>query len=826
MEKEFWNHLDCQEYCRDNNLAYFKRDLSIRCNKKCIASTYESIFNKIQNGSNNYYESWRSDQFMKLYIDYDKKENKETHLDDTSDLSHKNDLYNIISEIRKIIPEITDVSILKTIPDVTKKSYHIIFDGIYFENYNVIRDFMMDKIKPRFTELFDKKIIDTKVYGNLCFRSLLCTKFGQDRKLMLLKTEPFMTELREDFVTDITVDLFKKTCLTFVPDYCIKHSYIKREQTHEEEQQNDNGDIYTDKEVLKKYLDILDADRYTDYNKWIKIGFILYSISIDNKDLWHYFSAKWEGYSKDATEQKWMSFNSSSDYIYTIHSLMYIARIDNITDYNEITKDIPDNDIRFLEITDNVLSNFVYRLYGDTFVCSNPEKKEWYYFNGIRWVLDNKNSKLRTLLFTEVYNKIENYRKELIEQKVHENIIKKYKAISSKLGSGKELNCIEYVFYNPDFYKIINQNKHLVGFDNGVYDLKTFQFRKSVPTDYITLTTGYNYQFFDNESELYKKISTIISQILPKQDVREFTLKSLSSCLDGETRYEYFYIWSGKHNSGANGKTTIMTLMEYALGDYAVTVAPTLFTTKRESANNANSALVSIFGKRLVITSEPEANEKIQVSTMKSLTGGDTISTRELNSRQMTFKPTSKFFMLCNIIPSLSSIDGGTIRRLKITEYVSKFVDDPREKDPNNPNELYEFKLDHSLKTNLPKFKECFMCLLIEYYKLYDSTGLDPPEDVIKVTRKYEDDNNHIKTYVDENLVKTEIREEFVSKNDLKDAFKLDKNMLYTFKKFSTFSSSLLQILSVDFEKDTKGNERLPGYKFKKGEQETCIDSD
>ena len=36
--------------------------------------------------------------------------------------------------------------------------------------------------------------------------------------------------------------------------------------------------------MVKKYLDILDADRYTDRNKWLNIGYILYSLSQNKTD--------------------------------------------------------------------------------------------------------------------------------------------------------------------------------------------------------------------------------------------------------------------------------------------------------------------------------------------------------------------------------------------------------------------------------------------------------------------------------------------------------------------------------------------------------------
>jgi hypothetical protein len=48
---------------------------------------------------------------------------------------------------------------------------------------------------------------------------------------------------------------------------------------------------------------------------------------------------------------------------------------------------------------------------------------------------------------------------------------------------------------------VFDQNKLLLGYNNGVYDLSTFQFRKSTFDDYITMTTGFDYdENFDPET--------------------------------------------------------------------------------------------------------------------------------------------------------------------------------------------------------------------------------------------------------------------------------------------------------------------------------------
>ena len=141
---EFTKVPECIDYCKEKNLSFFRRDLNDKFAKIMVADTFENIYNKIMTTSNHWYESWNGKQSMKLYIDYDKKiESEPENLKDkvkklkneqnNTGISHKNDILNIINLIRQIIPTISGVYILKSIPDTTKKSYHIIFDGIHFQ---------------------------------------------------------------------------------------------------------------------------------------------------------------------------------------------------------------------------------------------------------------------------------------------------------------------------------------------------------------------------------------------------------------------------------------------------------------------------------------------------------------------------------------------------------------------------------------------------------------------------------------------------------------------------------------------------------------------
>jgi P4 family phage/plasmid primase-like protien len=817
---------ECFEYSKSKNIACWQRDINDSGAKILLADSYENIFNNIKNDRNHYYEYWSSTQPIKLFIDYDRKSElidptNQTQIIDEEN-NYKQDISNIIYTIKSLIPTITNVYILKSVPNFKKKSYHIIFDGVYFLNRSIMKHFMDEQVKPKHKDLFDKKIIDVKVYGELCFRTLLSTKAGENRPLYIIDTNLFLSSYEEKCTTmdNTTLEDFLNACISNVNDKCKLFNY-KQEKKKKQLciNEEEDGDIYSDKTIVKRYLDILDADRYTDYNKWINVGFILFSINPDYIDLWHSFSKQSDNYDEAKCNYNWNTF-SNSEYIYTLNTLIHLARIDNHNDCLELSNEIPNHDVRFLRPLDNILSKYIHRLYGEHFVCSDPKKDEWYFFNSNRWKKENKSLNLRQKIINHVFNNIDKYFQQLKKEGANDSSINNFKAILKTISTGIKLNCLDIEFYNENFYKIIDQNKDLIGFENGVFDLINMKFRKGVSSDYISLTTGYDYKYYSPEEPVYQELLSLIYQILPHRETREFTLKSLASCLDGHTRDENFYIWSGKNASGGNGKSTLTELLAKALGEYAIDSPVSLITGKRESSNNANSALVATRNKRVVIMQEPGVNDIIQADVLKSLTGGDKVSTRELHGSQVEFKPHFKAFIATNKLPAVSDIDGGVTRRLKITEFISRFVHNPNQ----NNDYLYEYQIDKELKSKLDVYKTVFMCILIDYYKIYRAEGLEPPRSVLKVTKRYEDNNNNIKTFIEENIVKA-TKTDFITLDEIKNIYKTDQIIRNSFPKVNNFISQLENALCSEFKIKQK-IKRIDGYCLRGNEIDNDDDLD
>ena len=112
----------------------------------------------------------------------------------------------------------------------------------------------------------------------------------------------------------------------------------------------------------------------------------------------------------------------------------------------------------------------------------------------------------------------------------------------------------------------------------------------------------------EDYNEVNEALDDFLKKVFPIDSVREYTMRFLSSCLSGEIREEKFYFWTG---SGGNGKSKLIELIDFSLGDYSRSMDVAFLTTKRGSSSSASPELESIKNARFVYMSEPEKTDLI-----------------------------------------------------------------------------------------------------------------------------------------------------------------------------------------------------------------------
>jgi P4 family phage/plasmid primase-like protien len=472
----------------------------------------------------------------------------------------------------------------------------------------------------------------------------------------------------------------------------------------------------------------------------------------------------------------------------TKRSLMFWARKENFNEYEKIqcqTKDY------FMDMTidggatEYDLAILLKHMYKDRYVCTSYDKKcgIWYVFKHHHWVQDRGLS-LREKISTELYNLFSNKRdqytneaREYQDGDRRDFLINKMKVLCGiciKLKKTNDKNNImreaAEKFYDDEFVRNMDTNKHLLCFNNGVVDFKNKIFREGLPEDYITMTTRINYIPFDESSpettETVKSIHEVMNKLFPIQDLNRYMWDHLASCLIGSNKNQTFNVY---HGSGSNGKSILADLMSVTLGEYKGTVPITLVTEKRGLIGGTSDEVLKLKGKRYAVMQEPSKGVKLNEGIMKELTGGDPIQARGLYSESEIFEPQFSLVVCTNNLFDIDSNDDGTWRRIKKVDFVSKFIDQGEE---HTDDTQYVFHKDKELKDKLPILAPVFASMLVK--RAFETNGIVADcETVNKASMKYRNGQDHIAAYIKEKISTSADKSCKITKKMLVDSFNL-----------------------------------------------------
>uniref|UniRef100_A0A6C0LT98 SF3 helicase domain-containing protein n=1 Tax=viral metagenome TaxID=1070528 RepID=A0A6C0LT98_9ZZZZ len=516
------------------------------------------------------------------------------------------------------------------------------------------------------------------------------------------------------------------------------------------------------KNLVKLFSNI----RAYDYYSWYQVGKCLHNIDYRLLEDWIEFSKKCpKKFKEGECEKIWRKMKPSN---YTMATLHFFALQDNPEQYLKMKEEKLSTLIKDgLEASHNTIAKLLMEKYKFTYRCASIKHNTWYEYKNHRWIEIDSAYSLRNLISDELvteYAKRQSYLYDLSKEKngyekeqcINEairisNVIKQLRNSTFKNGVIRE--CAD-IAHDPSFLKNLDENNYLICFENGIYDLEAKQFRAGCPDDYISLCTGYKYVEYNPNDEYTKDIDNFIKKVQVDKVMRDYLLTLLSTCLSGAISEENFYVFTG---SGANGKSKLMELLKYTLGDYFKPMDIRLLTEKRSSSSSASPEVADKKGIRLCPFDEPKANDEINTGFMKIFTGGDTITARALFKEQIYFKPQFKPFLLCNHLPSIKSDDEGTWRRIRVIPFPAKFITqlNTTKKIKNEGLGPNQFWADLSLSEKLPNWKQTFMGILINYYHKYKESGLIHPKLVTKHSKEYRKKCDIYQDFIGDYLEKT-----------------------------------------------------------------------
>jgi phage/plasmid-associated DNA primase len=176
--------------------------------------------------------------------------------------------------------------------------------------------------------------------------------------------------------------------------------------------------------------------------------------------------------------------------------------------------------------------------------------------------------------------------------------------------------------------------------------------------------------------------------------------------------------------------------MRNTFGEYVSSLSTTALTRKRPDSGSANPDIINIKNKRFICMQEPDEREQLNTARMKQFSGEDIVEARGLFKDQDQFKITGKFFMSCNRLPPIHSMDDGTWRRIRVIPFKSRFV---TASDPSINPENNVYPRDPFLDDKLKRWRVTFLGLMVHYYKTkYMKDGIKSvPKEVKKFSDEY-----------------------------------------------------------------------------------------
>lgn len=221
----------------------------------------------------------------------------------------------------------------------------------------------------------------------------------------------------------------------------------------------------------------------------------------------------------------------------------------------------------------------------------------------------------------------------------------------------------------------LDADPFLLNVRNGTLDLRSGMLRPHNPADHLTKLAGSAYHV-DTSGPSFEKFLT---EVLPDAEVRDFVQRLAGYALVGSVTEHVLPIFTGV---GCNGKSTLVELLLYAFGDYAIAADPELLVEQRFSAHPTGQA--DLLGVRLAVTQETDEGRRLAAATVKRLTGGDKIRARRMRQDFFEFQPSHTAIMVTNHRPRVSGDDPALWRRIRVVPF-DVVVADP---DPGLPERL------------------------------------------------------------------------------------------------------------------------------------------
>ena len=355
-----------------------------------------------------------------------------------------------------------------------------------------------------------------------------------------------------------------------------------------------------------------------------------------------------------------------------------------------------------------------------------PAYKSWFIWNGEVWQKDESNQIMERaeMVVEQIRTEAAAIPKDGLKNKMFQHA-----KTSGQLPRMKAMISLAQrsVSVSPDDF---DGDSWLFNCQNGTVDLRTGQLRRHERDDLMTKMPPVA---FDPAAEC-PRWTRFLSQIMAEnENLISYLRRVMGYCLTGSTAEQVLFFLIG---NGANGKSTLLSVLMRIMGDYTRQADFESFLVKNSS--HIRNDLARLKGARLVSASEVDAGGRLSEPLIKQITGGDPIPARFLFKEYFEYIPTFKVLLVANHKPTIVGNEHAIWRRIQVIPFnvtISEQDRDPR--------------LLDALTEELPGIFNWMLQGCLEW----QSGGLRPPGDVLSAGNEYREDMDRLGEFLNGDYV-------------------------------------------------------------------------
>lgn len=309
-----------------------------------------------------------------------------------------------------------------------------------------------------------------------------------------------------------------------------------------------------------------------------------------------------------------------------------------------------------------------------------------------------------------------------------------------------------------------NTRPDLLNVGNGVVNLATGELLAHAPSYYLTKITQVEYH---PEQINHPMLIEAMGAFSCPEVADWMQLRFGQSATGKPPPDDLLLILKG---SGENGKSTVMSGVQHALGQHATLVDDKVLLSDPNTHSTERTAL---HGARFALIEEVPGGRELDMNKVKKITGSVAITARKMRMDSIEWMPTHTLFVTTNHSLVVKDTDHGSWRRLALVDFPYRFrkAHEPLEDATDRRGDP---RLRQAIESGEPTLRQAFLAWIVAgARRFYDMGEIfpEPPLRVINDTNEWRGEvdlvlsfiNDHLIFDADSLVISTELYETFVA---------------------------------------------------------------